>query len=84
MMEKVAIVVKKNWEVEPILHGMTSLELKPIRLPFPDPLNSPKKADNKMNSARAVFSFPDVLEVAVYCIQDLMYFNVPPKSGSAE
>lgn len=79
-MKKISVIVNKNWETEPVLNAMVNPELKPSKLNFPDILNSPK--DNKMDIPRAVFNFSrenseKTMQVKIWCIQDLMYFNVP-------
>jgi hypothetical protein len=81
-MKTISIIVNKNWETEPFLNSLLSSELRPSKLPFPSILNSPKDGNNKMTVPRAVIKFTDgtteTLEIKVWCIQDLMYFNVPP------
>ncbi|MBC7863210.1 MAG: hypothetical protein IAF38_09560 [Bacteroidia bacterium] len=81
-MKKIAIIVNKNWETEPVLDSMTNSTFRPVQLPFPQTLNSPKDGNNKMNVPRAVYNLMTgavpTLQVSVWCIQDLMYFNIPP------
>jgi hypothetical protein len=81
-MKTISIIVNKNWETEPFLNSLLNSELRPSKLPFPSILNSPKDANNKMNIPRAVIKFTDgtteTLEVKIWCIQDLMYLNIPP------
>lgn len=81
-MKTISVVVNKNWETEPFLHSLLNSELRPGKLPFPSVLNSPKDGNNKMDIPRAVFKLTDgtvqTLEVKVWCIQDLMYYNIPP------
>ncbi len=88
-MKKIAIVVNKNWETEPVLDAMTNAEIRPAQLPFPEVLNSPKDKTNKMRVPRAVFKLrggkpgekvQDTLLVHVWCIQDLM---APDQSSSS-
>jgi len=84
-MKIIAVVVNKNWEVEPVLNALTSSELVDSRLMFPEMLNSPKDGKNKMNTARAQFTFKDsngnvTLCVSIWCIQDLMYYQIKPDS----
>ncbi|MBI3234447.1 MAG: hypothetical protein HYZ42_10480, partial [Bacteroidetes bacterium] len=81
-MKTISIIINKNWETEPFLNSLLNSELRPSKLPFPEILNSPKDGNNKMNVPRAVIKLTDgtaqTLEVKVWCIQDLMYFNIPP------
>lgn len=81
-MKTISIIVNKNWETEPFLNSLLNSELRPGKLPFPEVLNSPKDGNNKMDIPRAIFKLTNgttqTLEVKVWCIQDLMYFNIPP------
>lgn len=89
-MKKIAVIVNKNWETEPVLNALTNPELKPQELPFAKPINTPKDSKNKMSDPRAVITFdnsnlkdkdgniPPSLEVVIYCIQDLMYLDMQP------
>jgi hypothetical protein len=85
-MKTISIIVNKNWETEPLLNSLLNSELRPSKLPFPEILNSPKDGNNKMKIPRAVFKLTDgtvtTLEVKVWCIQDLMYINVPHDPAS--
>jgi hypothetical protein len=80
-MKTISIIVNKNWETEPFLNSLINSELRPIKLPFPEMLNSPKDGNNKMNIPRAIIKLSDdnvqTLEIRIWCIQDLMYFNIP-------
>ena len=80
-MKTVSIIVNKNWETEPFLNSLFNSEIRPSKLPFPQILNSPKDGNNKMNIPRAIIKFTDcntqTLEAKIWCIQDLMYFDVP-------
>jgi hypothetical protein len=82
IMKTISIIVNKNWETEPFLNSLLNSELRPSKLPFPSILNSPKDGSNKMDIPRAVIKLTDgtsqTLEVKVWCIQDLMYYNTPP------
>lgn len=81
-MKTITIIVNKNWETEPFLNSLLNSEMRPAKLPFPQTLNSPKDGNNKMDIPRAVIKLTDgamqTLEVKIWCIQDLMYFNIPP------
>lgn len=86
-MKTISIIVNKNWETEPFLNSLLSSELRPTNFPFPITLNSPKDGNNKMDVPRAVIKL-SAFEVKIWCIQDLMYYNVPqdptkPKQSSS-
>lgn len=71
-MLSVAIIVNKNWEAEPLLAGMCSNEFRPSTLAFPQVLSSLQDRKFSSDQPRAVFSIPLLLEVKVWCVQDLM------------
>jgi hypothetical protein len=81
-MKTIAVVVNKNWETEPVLNALTNSELRPKAFPFPQISNSPKDGQNKMIAPRGIFYFENEgivsIKVSIWCIQDLMYFNVKP------
>jgi hypothetical protein len=79
-MKKIAIVVNKNWEAEPMLAAMCSGPFRAAGLPFPSPLLSlkdglyrvdPKRPINDDANVRAIFILPQ-LTCKVWCIQDFM------------
>jgi hypothetical protein len=81
-MNKILILINKNWEAEPFLNALTNSEIRPLKLTFPQTINTPKDGNNKMDMPRAILNFSDngatVLQFSVWCIQDLMYLNIPP------
>jgi len=87
-MTSVAVIVNKNWEAEPMIAGMCSNEFRPASLPFPEELLALQDKKYSAIKPRAVFRFRDeklpnkpiLLEVKVWCIQDLMDKS---KSGSS-
>jgi len=93
--KNITVIVNKSWETEPLLNAMTNQTLttkNPLvshLLPFPSEFNSPKNlkdtnADNRTSiRARFQLSNPDndtILNIAVWCIEDLMD---PTKSSSS-
>lgn len=87
-MTTVAIIVNKNWEAEPMLAAMCSNEFRPATLPFPEVLSPLQDKKFTTDKPRAVFRFRDtatpdkpvLLEVKIWCLQDLMDKS---KSGSS-
>lgn len=79
-MTTVAVIVNKNWEAEPMIAGMCGNEFRPASLPFPEELSTLQDKKYTANKPRAVFRFRDeklpdkpvLVEVKVWCIQDLM------------
>ena len=77
-MTTAAIIVNKNWEAEPLLAGMCSNEFRPSTLLFPEVLIPLQDKKYTSDQPRAVFRFRDatgtniLLEVKVWCVQDLM------------
>ena len=68
----VMVLVNKNWEIEPVLSALTNPKLRPITLPFPEYIDTPKDGDNKMDTPRAIFRLsPDkrnCTEISIWCI----------------
>ena len=75
-MTTVAIIVNKNWEAEPMLAGMCSNEFRPSSLLFPEVLIPLQDKKYTSDQPRAIFRSRDganiLLEVKVWCVQDLM------------
>lgn len=78
MKSVIEIIVNKSWEVEPFLAAMTDGKIKPIELPIPDVLLSPRVSGSRMASCRAEYHLKNI-NVIVRCIEDLMD---PDKSAS--
>lgn len=79
-MFRVEVIVNKNWETEPVLNAMTNPKLRPIGLPFPVVINTPKDGNNRMNDCRAVYRLSNI-DVIVRCIEDLMDPKKNPSSS---
>lgn len=81
-MKTISIIVNKSWEVEPCINALINYELRPTKFPYPEILNSPRDKNHKMDLPRAVFKVSSGgvqrLLVKIWCIQDLMYINIPP------
>ncbi|MCR9012110.1 hypothetical protein [Gabonibacter chumensis] len=81
----VMVLVNKNWEIEPVLSALTNPKLRPITLPFPEYIDTPKDGDNKMDTPRAIFRLsPDkrnCTEISIWCIEDLMSPEVNSSSS---
>jgi len=89
-MKKIAVVVNKNWEAEPVLAAMCSGPFRASGLPFPEFIISlqfekyrvnPALPINDHGNARAIFSLPQV-KATVWCIQDFM--DITKNSSSSE
>jgi hypothetical protein len=85
-MKKIALIVNKNWETEPILNAMTNPKIRPQALKFPTLINSPREDTQANCNPRAKWSLSistkNYLEVSLWCIQDLM--NPESNSSSSE
>lgn len=77
---KIVVLVNKNWETEGVMSSLVSAGLSPKELPFPDEMYFPNH-NEKTQKPRAVFFFQEkgemTLEVKIFCIQDLMYYQIP-------
>ena len=80
----ITVVVNKSWETEPVLNAMNNPKLRAVDLPVPIVINAPNDANSKMNCPRAIYRFGKntntVLNVSVWCIEDLMD---PTKNNSS-
>ncbi len=74
-MKHISVIINKNWESEPILNALTNPEIRPGKLPFPQVINTPKDKNDKSDKPRAIYQLPE-LQITIWCIQDLMYFNL--------
>ena len=75
---KIAVFVNKHFEVEPFMAAMMTLSATNKILPYPSILKIPSSGTNRMNDARAHYTFNNI-DVEIWCIEDLMSANV---SGS--
>lgn len=88
-MKKIAIIVNKNWEAEPMLAGMCGNEFRPKSLAFPRdilPLQAGKYSSDKPRMIVQCTGSSDEgtvvqLEAKVWCIQDLMDKSVSSSSS---
>lgn len=85
LMKRILVIVNKNWETEPVLNALTHPKLRPEELLFPEIVNTPRDADNRMSQPRALFSLggagKERLEIMVRCIEDLMATGVNTSSS---
>ncbi|MBD0372730.1 MAG: hypothetical protein ICV60_17935 [Pyrinomonadaceae bacterium] len=78
-MKRVAVVVNKWWEADPVLNALLHAKVRPASVPWPASLNHPRARpsqpplppENMSPVPRAVFLLTQC-SVAVWCISDLL------------